>query len=278
MARELEERSGYWGLTARPCDTCRTVPAVLYCRADKAFLCTACDTRVHGANTVASRHERVWVCEVCEQAPASVTCKADAATLCITCDADIHSNNQLSRRHERQPLLPFYETPSKPTPPLADDPSWLFSTPKSPDLKSSEFYFQDSDPYLDLDFAGSIHQTDSIVPAPAPAPINLSFSTYTDSQSGEAGVVPEAVTEVSGGGDGGRGLVAKMEREARVMRYREKRKSRRFEKTIRYASRKAYAETRPRIKGRFAKRTDVAEPVPDPVYFFDPSYGVVPSF
>jgi hypothetical protein len=39
------------------------------------------------------------------------------------------------------------------------------------------------------------------------------------------------------------------------MRYREKRKSRRFEKTIRYASRKAYAETRPRIKGRFAKRT-----------------------
>jgi hypothetical protein len=46
-----------------------------------------------------------------------------------------------------------------------------------------------------------------------------------------------------------------LEREARLMRYREKRKSRRFEKTIRYASRKAYAETRPRIKGRFAKRT-----------------------
>ena len=45
-------------------------------------------------------------------------------------------------------------------------------------------------------------------------------------------------------------------REARLMRYREKRKNRRFEKTIRYASRKAYAETRPRIKGRFAKRAD----------------------
>nr|AQQ11828.1 constans-like protein [Bambusa oldhamii] len=47
-----------------------------------------------------------------------------------------------------------------------------------------------------------------------------------------------------------------MDREARVHRYREKRKTRRFEKTIRYASRKAYAETRPRIKGRFAKRAD----------------------
>ncbi|MFX6533968.1 CCT domain-containing protein, partial [Acinetobacter baumannii] len=46
-----------------------------------------------------------------------------------------------------------------------------------------------------------------------------------------------------------------MDREARVLRYKEKRKNRKFEKTIRYASRKAYAEIRPRIKGRFAKRT-----------------------
>ncbi|XP_014506376.1 zinc finger protein CONSTANS-LIKE 2-like [Vigna radiata var. radiata] len=48
-----------------------------------------------------------------------------------------------------------------------------------------------------------------------------------------------------------------IDREARVLRYREKKKTRKFEKKIRYASRKAYAETRPRIKGRFAKRTDV---------------------
>ena len=47
-------------------------------------------------------------------------------------------------------------------------------------------------------------------------------------------------------------------REARLMRYREKRKNRRFEKTIRYASRKAYAEARPRIKGRFVKRVAAA--------------------
>ena len=35
-----------------------------------------------------------------------------------------------------------------------------------------------------------------------------------------------------------------------VRRYREKRKRRTFEKTIRYESRKAYAEVRPRIKAR----------------------------
>lgn len=48
-----------------------------------------------------------------------------------------------------------------------------------------------------------------------------------------------------------------MDREARVLRYREKKKNRKFEKTIRYASRKAYAEIRPRIKGRFVKRSEM---------------------
>lgn len=50
-----------------------------------------------------------------------------------------------------------------------------------------------------------------------------------------------------------------MSREERVARYREKRKRRTFEKTIRYESRKAYAEVRPRIKGRFATREEVAQ-------------------
>lgn len=72
-----------------------------------------------------------------------------------------------------------------------------------------------------------------------------------------------------------------MDREARVMRYREKKKTRKFEKTIRYASRKAYAETRPRIKGRFAKRNNVDEDV-DQIYLtnhmVEPGYGIVPSF
>ncbi|KAK7317946.1 hypothetical protein RJT34_02591 [Clitoria ternatea] len=60
---------------------------------------------------------------------------------------------------------------------------------------------------------------------------------------------------VSGGGSSGQGVTQLygMDREARVLRYKEKRKNRKFEKTIRYASRKAYAETRSRIKGQVAK-------------------------
>ncbi|KAK8969697.1 Zinc finger protein CONSTANS-LIKE 2 [Platanthera guangdongensis] len=53
-----------------------------------------------------------------------------------------------------------------------------------------------------------------------------------------------------------------MEREAKVLRYKEKRKKRRYEKQIRYASRKAYAEMRPRIKGRFVKTPENSQPPP----------------
>lgn len=52
--------------------------------------------------------------------------------------------------------------------------------------------------------------------------------------------------------DGGEGKMAY--REARVMRYKEKRQSRLFSKRIRYEVRKINAEKRPRMKGRFVKR------------------------
>ncbi|CAN6477935.1 unnamed protein product [Victoria cruziana] len=55
-------------------------------------------------------------------------------------------------------------------------------------------------------------------------------------------------------------------REARVSRYREKRKKRQFEKKIRYASRKAYAEKRPRVKGRFVKSTEAESVEPTAHY------------
>lgn len=69
-----------------------------------------------------------------------------------------------------------------------------------------------------------------VVSAPAPAP-------YAEAVTGSAEPI--------------------MCRDDRVARYREKRKRRTFEKTIRYESRKAYAEVRPRIKGRFATREEV---------------------
>lgn len=54
--------------------------------------------------------------------------------------------------------------------------------------------------------------------------------------------------QAGAGGDGGR--------EARVSRYREKRRTRLFSKKIRYEVRKLNAEKRPRMKGRFVKRAN----------------------
>lgn len=47
------------GKTARACDSCMTKRARWYCAADDAFLCQACDSSVHSANSLARRHERL---------------------------------------------------------------------------------------------------------------------------------------------------------------------------------------------------------------------------
>ncbi|KAG6521201.1 transcription factor GHD7-like [Zingiber officinale] len=75
------------------------------------------------------------------------------------------------------------------------------------------------------------------------------------------GTLNDSNREVGEGMTAGRGDLA-MEREAKIMRYKEKRKKRRYEKQIRYASRKAYAEMRPRVKGRFAKTMESTESQP----------------
>ncbi|CAH9107683.1 unnamed protein product [Cuscuta epithymum] len=360
-----------WSLTAKLCDYCRTASATVFCRADAAFLCGNCDSTIHAANKLASRHARVSVCDVCEQAPASFTCKADDAALCVTCDRDIHSANPLSRRHERLPVVPFYHSADDASSKAhgsasvsssdkyvssesdnqnveeeeaAEAASWLIPDPnnlKSVDLEGSEYETAeylfgdvDQDPYLHMEMisCGGVDQKhhshnrytnqnyncDGVVPelkkvptSHVPDPVIDGFPAYdtefaagskppflynfaaqsisqsVSSASLDVGVVPDhnAMTDVSDaacdrafvGGDAVPNTLTGADREARVLRYREKRKNRKFEKTIRYASRKAYAETRPRIKGRFAKRSEV-KVMGSFVVPHDGSHGVVPSY
>ncbi|CAH2036211.1 unnamed protein product [Thlaspi arvense] len=53
----------------------------------------------------------------------------------------------------------------------------------------------------------------------------------------------------------GKKMSSRSEREARVWRYRDKKKNRLFEKKIRYEVRKVNADKRPRMKGRFVRRS-----------------------
>ncbi|KAI3756093.1 hypothetical protein L1987_55906 [Smallanthus sonchifolius] len=363
------------------CDSCKTTTASLFCRAESAYLCIPCDGKVHAANKLASRHERVWMCEVCEQAPASVTCKADAAALCVTCDRDIHSANPLARRHERFPVVPFND-PATAAAKIgyggeindhhhlldsdvnvaeteaeeAEAALWLLPNQnlninkiadgsEDDDIKVTEpkYLFNNIDPYLGIDLKipdqkphqilrGYISQTDGVVPVqnkskyhhyqvPPPAlaseyassdvveglpaydidytgskPFMYNFASQSISQSVssssleiEVGVVPDhnaAMADVSNNNHHHYQSSAEVyptpligfDREARVLRYREKKKNRKFQKTIRYASRKAYAETRPRIKGRFAKRIEIDVEADEAIISPESSYGVVPSY
>ncbi|KAG0455182.1 hypothetical protein HPP92_024141 [Vanilla planifolia] len=70
------------------------------------------------------------------------------------------------------------------------------------------------------------------------------------------------------------GVAASYRRLECVMRYREKRKSRRFEKTVRYENRRAYAELRPRVDGKFARRESGEEVGPLDVLGVDPGSEV----
>ncbi|XP_042445733.1 zinc finger protein CONSTANS-LIKE 3-like [Zingiber officinale] len=292
--------------SSKLCDACGLNPALLHCRADSAFLCGACDATVHGANGLASRHARAWLCEVCEAAPAAVICKADAAALCASCDADIHAANPLARRHQRLPLSPFLgPAASARASFLHDDDDDAYSLVHQ-EAVPTQFFFSDADAdaYLDLDYNTSEEEPKAangadpsciLTPACGYSDLNVTGSkpepdvSFGHSESSEAAVVPD-VSQVPAAA----GLpstypeASREEREARLMRYREKRKSRRFEKTIRYASRKAYAEARPRVKGRFVKRAEVeAETEVDRIYstaaeavaalMADDDYGVVPS-
>ncbi|XP_009799762.1 zinc finger protein CONSTANS-LIKE 5 [Nicotiana sylvestris] len=152
--------------------------------------------------------------------------------------------------------------------------------------------FQHQEKHFEIDFTQS-HIKSYTTP---------SLSHSVSSSSLDVGIVPDgsSISEISypfvrsvnsiiemGSSAPAEKLIG-MNREARVLRYREKKKNRKFEKTIRYASRKAYAETRPRIKGRFAKRNDSdgagVDSDIDQIFsgagFIanDSRYGVVPSF
>ncbi|XP_010919618.2 transcription factor GHD7 [Elaeis guineensis] len=176
-----------------------------------------------------------------------------------------------SRAHEGQHELQFFGHD--------DSDAWLFNDPKSTEPQHEErppvvppFNYFDSfreacNPVHGLTFDVCLSASsppDSIphltegstmgLPATTVAIMSSSGSAFNDASNGKNKEVCDV--NVSSQGD------PNMEREAKVMRYKEKRKKRRYEKQIRYASRKAYAEMRPRIKGRFAKTPETSQPAP----------------
>ncbi|XP_048235611.1 B-box zinc finger protein 18 isoform X1 [Ricinus communis] len=93
------------------CDNCESAAAAVFCAADEAALCGACDEKVHMCNKLASRHVRVGLanpsdvprCDICENAPAFFYCEVDGSSLCLQCDVTVHVGGK--RTHGRYLLL-----------------------------------------------------------------------------------------------------------------------------------------------------------------------------
>ncbi|XP_071696124.1 B-box zinc finger protein 20-like [Rutidosis leptorrhynchoides] len=93
------------------CDVCKENEASMYCSADEAALCDACDHQVHHANKLAGKHPRFSLhhpspresplCDICREKKAFLFCQQDRAILCKDCDVAIHKVNQHTQTHNR---------------------------------------------------------------------------------------------------------------------------------------------------------------------------------
>ncbi|WOL02067.1 B-box zinc finger protein 23 [Canna indica] len=104
------------------CNACGAAEATVLCCADEAALCWACDERVHAANKLAGKHQRIPLfseeasggagdstssscgvpkCDICQEASGYFFCLEDRALLCRKCDLAIHTANSYVSAHQR---------------------------------------------------------------------------------------------------------------------------------------------------------------------------------
>ncbi|KAF5948675.1 hypothetical protein HYC85_014632 [Camellia sinensis] len=92
------------------CNVCGVAEAKVLCCADEAALCWACDEKVHAANKLASKHQRISLssssspmpkCDICQEMVAYFFCLEDRALFCRKCDVSIHTANTHVSAHQR---------------------------------------------------------------------------------------------------------------------------------------------------------------------------------
>ncbi|XP_052733933.1 B-box zinc finger protein 22 [Vigna angularis] len=92
------------------CNVCEAAEAKVLCCADEAALCLECDEKVHAANKLATKHQRVPLslsashvpkCDICQEMVGYFFCLEDRALLCRNCDVSIHTVNACVSGHQR---------------------------------------------------------------------------------------------------------------------------------------------------------------------------------
>ncbi|KAI4347178.1 hypothetical protein L6164_008013 [Bauhinia variegata] len=100
MTAEMKAANALGAKTARACDSCLRSRARWFCGADDAFLCHACDTLVHSANQLASRHERVRL----QTASCKVTAQSWHSGFTRKARTPRHNKHLLGQQHKHEEL------------------------------------------------------------------------------------------------------------------------------------------------------------------------------
>ncbi|KAH0435905.1 hypothetical protein IEQ34_026528 [Dendrobium chrysotoxum] len=348
--RDRKQRSAanaVGGSTARACDGCLRRRARWYCGADDAFLCQACDSSVHSANSLARRHQRLRLHTASfSSSPSPSPSPTPPPISWRKRKARTPRGHHQPKSVKPEPLVPDLEKEEEElemqlmccVPVL--DPLFNDFSSASLEAKPMSGYVLDAGPgpsiemdmenldvecllgvglddvhesslYIDgftavdeedvsrikmefeYDAMGDemelCHEAQGVVVAVEERKerelgegivkkmgLRLDYDAVIDawSRSGcspwaggdrpqldSDGYLPSLMGLSHGGASWSRGRWGASggeEREARVTRYREKRRTRLFSKKIRYEVRKLNAEKRPRMKGRFVKRTTMS--------------------
>ncbi|KAG4907545.1 hypothetical protein JHK85_057055 [Glycine max] len=91
------------------CEFCTALRPLVYCKADAAYLCLSCDSKVHLANAVSGRHLRNFVCHSCGYHLAYVLCLEHKMLICRDCDQKLHN---ISLPHKKRAIRSFMGCPS----------------------------------------------------------------------------------------------------------------------------------------------------------------------
>ncbi|KAL3933557.1 MAG: hypothetical protein SGBAC_010341 [Bacillariaceae sp.] len=152
-------------------------------------------------------------------------------------EGGIHEKNALSKARDAAPSAPH--RPALPSPCLSSDPSRPKLNLPSATTPMPAYSGVPRDPMAN---SGQIATLPSSLSNTSPSNVNASPATFQMellNKDGRIGIyLPEA-------------------RRARIARFHAKRKMRIWRKRIKYDCRKKLADSRPRIKGRFVKRSDM---------------------
>ncbi|CAH1444662.1 unnamed protein product [Lactuca virosa] len=256
------------------CDYCGEAKSMVYCRPDEAYLCLSCDRYIHSANALSKRHSRTLVCDRCNSKPAFVRCVDEKLSLCQKCNWDGHTgSNSDSGSHCRQMLNCYSGCPSA----VELSSIWsfmsvdsLFGT-KETSVAESISHNSHATKRYDVQVQPTCSNAasfDSLRSCKTEPPhvcykphSTISFSSLTGESNtrdykdcgassmflmGEPPCCTLAHDSTTPSGI----------RNDTVLPYKEKKKTRKCEKRVRYASRKARADVRKRVKGSFVKAGD----------------------